>query len=258
MLELFQAMLWPIMAALLLPPVLIFFGLRLLEKQNTFAALAFPQTALLGTALANAVHLPEGTSVLLSFFLTLVAGIVTALCFSRRRDIFNGIVFAFAFPATLFLFAQQTESFDEAKHMLFGNLLLVNKRMVLRTFAVGLGLAALWATTNQFKAAARLSDLAFYGLFAFAVANFAPIGAVVLTFSYLLIPAIAAALLARKNAERLILGWAIATGSTIVTIYLSYKMEIPSAATLLCILSLVLLLTLIFARFRGRWNASLS
>src|SRR5947209_4074260 len=148
MYELFQAMLWPIMAGLLLPPFLIYFGVHLLERRNPFAALAFPQLALLGTTVSTALHLAD-YPIPAALLLTILAAAATAFLFNDsspgRRNLFTAALFCVAMPITLVLLIRQTESADEATHALYGSLLLVNKHLVLRSLGMGLASALLAA-----------------------------------------------------------------------------------------------------------------
>jgi len=56
--------------------------------------------------------------------------------------------------------------------------------------------------------------------------------------------------MAQNLGLRLAIGWLIATGSSVVALYLSYKIDLPTGAAIVCVLGAALLLTLIFARFR--------
>src|SRR5262249_37446304 len=95
----------------------------------------------------------------------------------------------------------------------------------------------------------RRWDFLFYVLFGFVVTSFVHIGGVLMIFSYLIVPAICANLLAQSLQVRLGIGWLTATLSSIVGLYLSYKKDLPTGASIVCALGAALLLVGIFSRF---------
>ena len=97
----------------------------------------------------------------------------------------------------------------------------------------------------------RLWDFIFYCLFGVIVTGFVQIGGVLLTFSYLIVPAVCATFLGKSLGVRLIIGWIIATTSSVFALYLSYKIDLPTGAAVVCVLGAALLLTMIYSRFRG-------
>ncbi|HVV73199.1 MAG TPA: metal ABC transporter permease, partial [Verrucomicrobiae bacterium] len=85
-------------------------------------------------------------------------------------------------------------------------------------------------------------DFLFYVLFGFVVTSFVHIGGVLMIFSYLIVPAICANLLAQTLRVRLVIGWLIATVASIVGLYVSYKKDLPTGASIVCALGASLLL----------------
>jgi ABC-type Mn2+/Zn2+ transport system permease subunit len=249
MYELFQAMLWPIMAGLLLPPFLIYFGLGLLERRNPFAALAFPQLAVLGTTTAvQFTSLPFGSSLLLTLLAALGAAFLSDGP-SRRREFLCAAAFLIALPITVALFARETESMEEARHLLSGSLLLVNKRTVLRSFEIGLASALLAAILLRLLPPGRIREFAFYGLYSAGVCGVVSIGSVLLTFLYTLGPALCASYLAVRLLPRLILGSMFAAGCTVATIYTAYRNDLPASPVLGTFFLGALLVTILYRRF---------
>src|SRR4051812_42899839 len=114
MFELFQAMLWPIMAGLLLPPALIYFGGGLLERRNPFAALALPQLALLGPALATWLSLSSPAAFSCSVALALLGSLALSFASHRRpRELLASGLFFIAAGITIFLLQRQSEDIDQ-------------------------------------------------------------------------------------------------------------------------------------------------
>src|SRR5262245_15124020 len=52
MIELFQAMLWPLLACILLPPMLVFLGVQTIRRQEVLVNLVLPEIAAIGSSAA--------------------------------------------------------------------------------------------------------------------------------------------------------------------------------------------------------------
>ena len=76
------------------------------------------------------------------------------------------------------------------------------------------------------------------------------IGGVLLVFSFLIVPAVCANFLADSLKARLLVGWATATGASVVGLYASYTLDLPTGAAIVCALGLALGATIIAASFR--------
>jgi zinc/manganese transport system permease protein len=88
----------------------------------------------------------------------------------------------------------------------------------------------------------------FYILFGFVVTSFVHIGGVLMIFSYLIVPAVCANLLAQSLSVKLLIGWLTATLASIVGLYISYKHDLPTGASIVCALGAALLLVAAGAR----------
>ena len=91
-------------------------------------------------------------------------------------------------------------------------------------------------------------DFFFYALFGLVVTSFVHIGGVLLTFSYLIVPAVCANLLARRLGPMLLVGWLLATVCSLTGLGLSYRFDLPTGAAVVCVLGLALLAVLLFRR----------
>jgi ABC-type Mn2+/Zn2+ transport system permease subunit len=93
-------------------------------------------------------------------------------------------------------------------------------------------------------------DLAFYGLFGLVVTTFVQIGGVLLTFSYLIIPAVCASYLANRLVARLWTAWAIAMLGGALGAGASYKLDLPTGGAIVCMLGVLLLMVQAFSALR--------
>jgi ABC-type Mn2+/Zn2+ transport system permease subunit len=68
-------------------------------------------------------------------------------------------------------------------------------------------------------------------------------------FSYLIVPAVCASLLGQSLAVRMLIGWLTATLASVVGLYVSFKSDLPTGASIVCALGAALLLVVLSARF---------
>jgi len=271
MFDIIQFMLWPLLACLLLPPILVYLGLHIIRREIIFVDLALAQVAALGTCVSILLDQHgswQGYAWSLGF--TLVGAALFTLTRMKEAEVpqeaLIGIVYVMAAAAGILLLNRSAEGAEELKRTLVGDVLLVNQNSVLKTFAIYVGIGAIhFLLRRQFiqlsfhpeEAAAkglnlRLWDFIFYGLFGVVVTSFVQIGGVLLTFSYLIVPAVCATFLGGGLAVRLILGWIIATVSSVLALYLSYKIDLPTGAAVVCVLGAALVLTIAYARLRRK------
>jgi zinc/manganese transport system permease protein len=88
----------------------------------------------------------------------------------------------------------------------------------------------------------RLWDFLFYAAFAVMVVSFVRIAGVLLTFAYLIVPAVCAAMLAAEWKRRLIIGWVIAVLASLIGLGSSYWLDLPTGAAIVCACGLLLII----------------
>jgi zinc/manganese transport system permease protein len=86
-------------------------------------------------------------------------------------------------------------------------------------------------------------------MFGFVVTSFVHIGGVLLTFSYLIVPAVCGNYLASKLRPRLLIGWTVATLASIVSLVVTPVLDLPVGAAIVCALGIALVLVAGLARF---------
>jgi hypothetical protein len=100
--------------------------------------------------------------------------------------------------------------------------------------------------------AIRWWDFLFYALFGLVVTSFVQIGGVLLVFSYLIVPAVCAILLASSFRMMLLAGWLVATLGGIAGLFASWHFNFPTGSAIVCMLGIMLvgtgLITSLFKR----------
>jgi zinc/manganese transport system permease protein len=268
---------WPLLACLLLPGILVYYGLHIVRREIIFVDLALAQVAALGTCLAVLLgyHVHQWPTFAWGVGFTLVGAVVFTL--TRRRDprvpqeALIGIVYVVAAAAGMLLLSRNPEGDEQLKRTLVGEVLLVRPSDVMTAFGffvvVGLihyfcrgkFLLISFEPERAIAAGMRIGwwDLAFYALFGLVVTTFVPIGGVLLTFSYLIIPAVCASYLADKLTARLWTAWAIAIAGGALGAGASYKLDLPTGGAIVCALGVLLLAVQTFSAVRRASRRSL-
>lgn len=260
--EAFSIMMWPLLACLLLPGILVYMGLHIVRREIIFVDLALAQVAAMGICLAivlgHDAHDWQTTAWSAGF--TLIGAVVLALTRPIDRNVpqeaYIGIIYVVAAAAGLLLLSRSTEGNEELRRTLVGEILLVRPGEVLHTFSLFAVVGILhYIFRRQFLLLSfepdhgqakglRLWwwDFFFYILFGAVVTSFVRMGGVLLVFSYLIIPVVSARLLVTSLPAQIAVGWIVATVSSVVGLYCSYQLDLPTGAAIVCALGLTLLL----------------
>jgi zinc/manganese transport system permease protein len=263
---------WPLAACLVLPPLLVYLGLHVVKREVIFVDLALAQVATMGTciALIMGFHFEDVTT----FWISLAVTFLAAGLFSWSRSVEQhevpqeaiiGITFVVAAAAVILLLSRVAGGKEELEHLLTGDILNVTSADVLKragTFAL---LGAFYGVfhkrfaliSESFTTAlasglrVRLWDFLFYAAFSLVVVNFVRIAGVLLTFAYLIVPAVCAVMLVRSWAARLVVGWCIAAVASLAGLWASYRFDLPTGAAVVVACGVLLLATSVFANTRG-------
>ncbi|MBI5774775.1 MAG: metal ABC transporter permease [Verrucomicrobia bacterium] len=262
---------WPLLACLVLPGLLVYFGLHIVRRGVIFVDLALAQVATLGTAwcLMRGHDVHDLHTHLWSVGFTLVGAFIFAMTRAREhhrvpQEALIGIVYVVAAAAGLLLLSRTTEGNEELKKMLIGDVLTVTWDEIWKTFLLYTVIGVIHfvfrrkffaVTFDPVRAQAegisiRLWDFLFYALFGLVVVSFVQIGGVLLVFSYLIVPAVCANFLAVRFGVLLALGWITATLASVVGLAASYQFDLPTGAAIVCALGAMLVVVAVIARFR--------
>jgi zinc/manganese transport system permease protein len=271
--EIITVMKWPLLACLLLPGMLVYLGVHIVRREVIFVDLALAQVASLGACVSLLLGHEAGDTAtyIWSFGFTLIGAAIFAATRMKThhrvpQEALIGITYVVAAAAGILLLSRTAEGNEELRRTLIGDVLLVSPHEVLKTFGIYAGIGGvhfifrkkfLLISFDPARAAAeglavRWWDFLFYALFGLVVTSFVQIGGVLLVFSYLIVPAVCAALLTSRTGALLAIGWAVATGASIAGLTAAYRFDLPTGAAIICVLGAVLLLCGLIALMRAR------
>ena len=260
---------WPLVACLLLPGILVYFGLHIVRRGIIFVDLALAQVAALGMCLCLMLgHDPHDFHTYLwSLGFTLIGALIFTFTRTREnhrvpQEALIGIVYVVA-AAAILLLSKSTAGNEELKNTLVGDVLNVSQSQVWQTFALFAVIAVIhllfrkrflaltFNATGATEPRARWWDFLFYATFGLVVTSFVQIGGVLLVFSYLVVPAVCANLLATSLGTMLAIGIAAAMLGGVGGLAVSYQFDLPTGAAIVCMLGLVLIIAAVVAKLRS-------
>ena len=252
--EVLHFLLMPFLASLILTGIHAYLGVHVVERGVIFVDLALAQIAALGATVAILLGMdPHGRS---SYWISLGftflgAGIFSVLRMRRVRipqEAIIGIAYAVASAAAILAMSKATGETEHLKHMLVGNILHVSAPEVgftaLLYGAIGLFhyffrkkflLISIDPRAAEAQGVSvRFWDFLFYASFGFVVTSSVAIAGVLLVFCYLIVPSVGAMLFADRIGRRLAIGWTMGTLVSALGVYLSFFLDLPTGATIVC------------------------
>src|SRR5438874_7060822 len=140
MADLLSLMKWPLIASLILPWLLVYLGLHIVQRGVIFVDLALAQTAAFGTCISLVLgyDVHDWQSYGLSLGFTFIGAAL--LTFTRTRnqrvpqEALIGIVYVVAAAASILALSKSAGGNEELQRSLVGELLVVKPHEVIKTF----------------------------------------------------------------------------------------------------------------------------
>ncbi|MCI0406734.1 MAG: metal ABC transporter permease [candidate division Zixibacteria bacterium] len=262
---LFQAFVACLVLALVLP----YFGLHVVRRRIVFVDLAIAQISAVGVAVAV---LLEKEPTLYSLLFTLAgAGL---LSFPERKsrvpqEAIMGIVYAAASAVAILIVSQSPHGEADVLKIFFGNILAAEAGQLF--LMAGVLLAVLAFHLIFYRRFVSLSfeeggevvkkglwNLLFYLTLGLCIALAIRTAGVLLVFTYLIVPSVAAFLVAERFWRRFWAGLGFAVLASYSGLYFSYKADLPTGSTLVATFGLILLVVFLverLVRIFGRGSA---
>ena len=268
---------WPLIACLVLPPLLGYLGIHVVRREVIFVDLALAQVATMGTCIALIFGYTFEDRI--TFWISLGVTFLAAALFSWVRgdeehgvpqEAIIGITFVVAAAAVILLLSRVAGGREELEHLLTGDILNVTAGEVAQRAAIFAVLGGFYGTFHKRFALisaeperafaeglrVRLWDFLFYAAFAVVVVSFVRVAGVLLTFAYLIVPAVCGVTLSRTWTGQLVIGWVVAVASSLIGLATSYWLDLPTGAAIVCATGLALLIVSGLAVLRPRRAAA--
>jgi len=257
-------LLWvPFLLALALTGIHTYLGLHVLARKIVFVDLALAQIAALGATVAFMLGYPPQTMAAYVYSLLFTLAGAVLLSFSRAwtggkisQETVVGVIYVVSAGAALLLIDQAPLGAEHLKQLLIGSILTATPSDLIRLIGLYALIGALhWIFRRpllriSFEPAAPSDsalkvwwwDFVFYALFGIVVTSSVAVGGVLLVFSFLIIPAAIGMLYSSHLRTALGIGWIAGSLASGVGLGMSYVLDLPTGAAMVCVFGLTLAL----------------
>ncbi len=257
-----------LIAGLLLAVMLAYLGIHVVRRRIVFVDLAIAQLSAVGVALAMLLEEnPVGFSLA---FTLLGAGLLSLPAYERRipQEAIMGIVYAVASAVTILLIAKMPHGEADILNLFYGNILAVTTDQI-KLLALVFGLVGLTHVvfSKQFiqlslpvdrSSGHRLKgfgwNLLFYLSLALVIAVAIRSAGVLLVFSNLVIPAVAALVFTERFSLQFFLAIGIGIAANWIGFYESYRFDFPTGPSIVASLGFVLVLASLYKGLVWLWG----
>jgi len=257
-----ELMLPPFVACMLLVAIHGYFGLHVIARGVIFVDLAMAQIAALGATTGLLFHgsWTTGHTEWFSAGAVAIGAAVLALTRTHREgrvphEAIIGIVYVVASAAALLIADKAPRGGDVVKDILVGSILWVTWPTILKdTIAYAIIGLLLYLLRRRFEPVSfepdrvlregwnlKLWDFLFYLLFGFTVTFSVPIAGVLLVFSFLVVPAVIAAMFASRPVSMALIAWTTGMLACVAGLGISYAFDLPTGPLIVCAFGVVLI-----------------
>lgn len=252
----------PVALSVLLVGIHAYLGLHVLQREVIFVDISLSQVAALGAAI-SLFFIPEGSHPMVTILLSLTFCMLVSfvLAFLRHHEKFIsqeaiiGMTYALASGAMILVVDRLPHGSEHLKEALVGNILFVTWKQVFETFVIYAIIGAIhYIFRQQFwnvslgKTSSFLWDLLFYFLFGVVITFSTQHAGVLVVFSILVAPASLASRYFPNRPSQLAkclgLAWIIGLVGIILSFLLSYFLDLPAGASIVCVLTSMFFISL--------------
>ncbi|MFH0921854.1 MAG: iron chelate uptake ABC transporter family permease subunit [Fibrobacterota bacterium] len=249
-----------------------YLGYHVVQRGVIFVDLALAQIAALGTGVAIVLGWGEDAptqTYLMSLGFTL-AGAVLFSFFRKTQskvpiEALIGITYAAAIAMTLLILEKAATGTEHVKEMLVGTILTVSWKDVIQTSVLYAIVGIIhWVTrhrlflitnspTKASSAGVRIWwwDFLFYMTFGIVVTSAVRIAGVLLVFSLLTMPTVAAVFCVSKTVQRIVFGWVFGIAACVLGLEASLRLDLAAGPSIIGVLLVLLLACGGFAFIKG-------
>jgi len=207
-----------------------FFGIEIIKRGIIFTDLAIGQMAALGAALS--ILLFEGHYIYpISLVFALIGGV--AISFSAKRTVsheaFIGLLYAFGISSVFIVLSKSSHGIEMFDRLMASDILFTPLSDIIETAIIYAALGIILFFLYP-RAKGIWKDLLFFVSFAATVTSSVRMAGVLIVFALLVAPAYISI---RMNKGTLLLtAWAVGTCVNVISILVSYNLDLPTGYTL--------------------------
>ncbi len=262
----FTFMAAPAVACLILVLVLTFFGCHVLKREIIFVDISLAQLAALGTTVAFIleIDLDSPISLLLSLLFILMGGVFFA--FTRTlsprvpQEAVIGIIYVVGASFGLLLVANAPHGAEHLKALLNGSILWITWPGTAKlALACALVFIPVWRNRVRLEqqsehyrgAPDRFDfklDFLFYTALGLVIVFSVRTAGIFLIFSFLILPAVCGALFFSSLTQQFLAGSVVGVLTSWLGLILSFYLDLPTGATLVCLLGAAFFLAIPLSR----------
>jgi zinc/manganese transport system permease protein len=249
-------------AALISGALLSYLGVHVVGRGIVFVDLALGQISSLGVAFA--AFIGSGlTSIPLIFTLSgaLLMSFINIRDKRLKQEAIIGILYAFSSALTVLIISKTPHGDSDIQEVLFGNFLSVSKSQISLlgiVFAV-IALAQLvffkkfFGLTKSFELGENhlvgifnIWNFLFYISIGLAIVFAVKINGVIPVFSFLIIPAVSAIMLAKNNVAVFLISFVISVMASFFGLLFSFKKDFPAGSSIVAILGAIFIVASVY------------
>ncbi|MEP7169474.1 MAG: metal ABC transporter permease [Bacteroidota bacterium] len=242
--------------------VLSYLGVHVVGRGIVFVDLALGQISSLGVAYSD--YIDKGKTTIPILFTLIAAFLLSFINIRDRRlktEAIIGIIYAVASAATVMLISKSPHGDSDIQEVLFGNILSVSLEQI-KIIGIVFGLIALlhaifnkkfFDLTKRYEngeahsiGAFNLWNFIFYISIGLAIVFAVRVNGVIPVFSYLIIPAVGAIMLSKKNSNVVLIALCISVAGAFTGLNVSYHYDFPAGSSIVAMLGIVFLAAAIF------------
>lgn len=247
--------------------VLSYLGVHVVGRGIVFVDLALGQISSLGVAFSD--YIEKGKTAIPIVF-TLVAAFLLSFINIRdkrlKTEAIIGIIYAVASAATVMLISKTPHGDSDIQEVLFGNILSVSWEQI-KLVGIIFGIIALihilfnkkfFDLTQRYENGEAQSmgmvniwNFLFYISIGLSIVFAVRINGVIPVFSYLIIPAVGAIMLARKNFVLVFLALIISISGAFFGLNVSYHYDFPAGSSIVAMLGALFFVIALTRLFKG-------
>lgn len=257
-----------LLACFILVGIHAYLGIHVIERGVIFVDLALAQMAALGAIAASVAGITQpgaiyGCSLLSTFLGAALFSFIRSPERTIPQEAIIGIVYAVSAAFAVIIMSFSPEGTEHLKNMLTGNVLTVSWQQVIEMTLLYLAIGLLHYrfrapvfASSRGTQASRLWDFFFYLTFGLVVTSSVAVAGVLLVFTFLIVPAVGAMLYYQRILPRLLFAWGMGFLSSALGLWLSYLLDWPPGATLVCTFALLLSLVSLYKMARCQQGSS--